>query len=148
MWQIFIFQYSSKFTYRSSMQRAIYDATIVSIATYTVHSAAYRRSMHACELTQRAARDKRHELPLCRHFRTVSKYVRVSADALTAANRHARHGRRVRRVVQCVRLAANAARWLAGRPVAESIKGRATNMSVHSWGVAREDDMTDWEPDR
>jgi len=39
----------------------------------------------------------------------------AEADALTAANRHARHGQRVRRVVQCVRIAANAARWLAGR---------------------------------
>jgi len=56
VWQIFIFQYPSKFTYRSSMQRAMYDAAIVSIATHTVHSAADRRSMHACELTQRGAR--------------------------------------------------------------------------------------------
>ena len=52
---------------------------------------------------------KRHEL-LYRLFRTESKYVRITAVALTAANRHARHGQRVRRVVQCVRIAANAAR--------------------------------------
>ena len=54
----------------------------------TVHSAAARRKRY---------------VPLYRHFRTVSKYVRVSADALTAANRHARHGRRVLRVVNAAR---------------------------------------------
>ena len=43
--------------------------------------------MRADAAARRAARGKRHELPLCRRFRTVSKYVRVSADALTAANR-------------------------------------------------------------
>jgi len=43
-------------------------------------------------------------------IRTESKYVRVTADALTAENRHARHGWRVRRVVRCVPVAANAAR--------------------------------------
>jgi len=57
---------------------------------------------------------KRYEL-LYRHFRTESKYVRITADALTAGNRHVLYGQRVRRVVQCVCIAANAARWLAGR---------------------------------
>ena len=77
----------------------------------------------------------------------MSKYVRVSADALTAASRHARHGRRVLRVVNAT-LSDRPASQSAGRPVAESIKGIAMSDRLHSWGVAREDDMTDWEPDR
>ena len=35
---------------------------------------------------------------------------------------------------------------LIGWPaIAESIKGMTTSDRLHSWGVAREDDMTDWE---
>ena len=60
------------------------DATIVSIATYTVQRSgpAVDACVRADAAARRAARGKQHELPLCRHFWTVSKYVRVSADAL------------------------------------------------------------------
>ena len=115
------------------MRHAIYDAAIVTITTYTVQRGG--PAIDACELARQAAHG-----PLCRHFRTESKYVRITADALTAANRHARHGRRVRRVV-------NAARWLAGRLPRKSIKASNDSMSVHSLGVPWEDDMTDWQPD-
>jgi len=52
-------------------------------------------AVDACVRAYAAARRKQYEL-LYRHFRTESKYVRITADALTAANRHARHGQRVR----------------------------------------------------
>ena len=69
------------------MQRAIYDAAIVTITPHTVRRG--RPAIDAYELTATGTR-KQHE-PLYRHFRTESKYLRITADASTAAKRHARH---------------------------------------------------------
>jgi len=37
--------------------------------------------------------------------------------------------------------------WLAGCR-GDYIKGVATSDRLHLWGVAQEDDVTDWEPDK
>ena len=88
------FQYYTKFTYINAVWRG----------GPAIDACARHARRHA----------KRHEL-LCRQSLTESKYVRITTDALTATSRHVRHGQCVRRVAECVRIATNTARWLAGR---------------------------------
>jgi len=128
VYQIFIFQYPSKFTYINT----VHDAAIVAIAMHAVPS---RRTGDRCmRAAHKSGTQKRHEL-LCRQFRTESKYVRITANALTAASWHARHGQRVRRLTECVRIAAKCCALTGWPAVAETIKGVETTDRLHLWGA-------------
>jgi len=129
VWQIFIFQYPSKFTYIN----AVHDAAIVAV------------SMHTCELTRR--RGERHAKTARAAVSAISGWVEICTHYCWCVNcgKSARSTGAASRSVCAHR--GKCCSLIRCPPFAETIKGVETT-DLHLWGLAREDDMTDWEPDK
>jgi len=114
-----------------------------------VHDAAVAAaSMHACELARR-----HRERHACRHpllCRQLTDWVETSILLLMRQlpQQHSTTARSAAVACRFVRKHGSACCTLIGwLAVQESIKGEKDDRSFHLWEVAREDDMTDWEPD-
>jgi len=125
--------YFLKFTYRTSMQRAIVAIPMHAVLRGGPAIDAYER--HTC----------RHPL-LCWQ---LTNWVETSVLLLMRQlpQQRSTAARSVAVACRCARTHGSISCTLIGWPaVCESIKGEKDDRSFHLWVGAREDDMADWEP--